>query len=250
MEQKYTHANKAESYNLGRPKYPNAFFDYLYGEFGLSDKAVILDAGAGTGKVAKEFLERGNTVYAVEPDKDMMIILRDTLYSYDNLIPIEKTAEKTGVSSNSIDFIFCGNSYMWFDRINVIPEFQRITRNNNNQNIIIARLGPKDDIYTEELIEINNKYSISKTIIEPNNTPPFTSSMLNDKTFDFVYSQTLNEFLYGCLSASFAPNPRDYLFDDYCKSLTNLFNKYNVDGKLSGNFSLYCIIGNVKNLVI
>ena len=250
MVQINTHSNKAESYNIGRPSYPKSFFDYLYGDFGLSEKAVILDVGAGTGKITKEFLERGNTVYAVEPDKNMMTILRDTLYSYDNLIPIDKTAEKTGVLSNSIDFIFCGNSYMWFDRMNVIPEFQRITRNSNNQNIIIARLGSDDDIYTEELMEINNKYSITKTGIEPNNTPPFANSMFKEKTFDFVYSQSLDEFLHGCLSASFAPNPGDHSFNDYCESLTKLFNKYKVDGKLSGNFSLYCIFGNVIDLII
>ena len=72
MVQINTHSNKAESYNIGRPNYPKSFFDYLYGDIDLSDKAIILDAGAGTGKVTKEFLKRGNSVYAIEPDKDMM----------------------------------------------------------------------------------------------------------------------------------------------------------------------------------
>ena len=250
MEQRFTHANKAESYNIGRPHYPEIFFEYLYGDFGLSDKSVILDVGAGTGKITREFLERKNTVYAVEPDKDMMMILKDNLSCYSNLIPIEETAEETGISANSIDFIFCGNSYMWFDRTYVVPEFQRIIRNNNNYNIVIARLGSGDDIYTKELIEINNKYSLPKTGVAPNNFPPFDDGMFEEKTFDFVYSQSLNEFIHGCISASFAPNPGDNLFDDYCQSLSKLFNKYCIDGKLSGNFSLYCIMGDVKNLVI
>ena len=42
-----THAGKAESYDLGRPAYPAAFYGYIYGEFGLRADAVIADIGAG-----------------------------------------------------------------------------------------------------------------------------------------------------------------------------------------------------------
>lgn len=62
-----THVGKAESYNLGRPAYPDAFYDYLYGEFGLSAKAVVADIGAGPGKVSRPRLghvpKRGTFVF-------------------------------------------------------------------------------------------------------------------------------------------------------------------------------------------
>ena len=74
-----THAGKAENYDLGRPEHPEAFYDWLYGGFGLRPNAVIADIGAGTGKIARGFLERGGRVYAVEPDDDMRRIARERL---------------------------------------------------------------------------------------------------------------------------------------------------------------------------
>jgi len=38
-----THAGKAERYEKGRPDYPEAFFDFLYGEGGFHENDVIAD---------------------------------------------------------------------------------------------------------------------------------------------------------------------------------------------------------------
>jgi len=92
-----THANKAQSYDLGRPDYPVAFYDWLYGAFGLSRNAVIADIGAGTGKITKGFLERDNRVYAVEPDENMQRILASKLSSFSNCTVLGNCAENTGI---------------------------------------------------------------------------------------------------------------------------------------------------------
>ena len=139
-----THANKAASYDIGRPGYPEEFFDYLYGEFGLTNRSVIADIGAGTGKITKRFLERGTKVFAIEPDKNMMSFLKTNLAGYTNCTFIESSAESTGIASNSLDLIFCGNSYIWFNRNDVVPEFQRVVRYSDNHNVVIAHMSPDD----------------------------------------------------------------------------------------------------------
>lgn len=123
---KDSHALKSESYDIGRPIYPKAFYEFLYNEVGFEQNSVIADVGAGTGKVTRGFLDYGSKVYAIEPDNDMLKILKDKIGHYTNCIPLANTAENTCIESNIIDFIFCGNSYHWFERSKVIPEFKRI----------------------------------------------------------------------------------------------------------------------------
>ena len=91
-----THGNKAEFYDIGRIQYPIEFFDYVYKEVGVTRNSAIADIGSGTGKVTKEFLERGNQVYAIEPDPDMRRIADNNLKIYQNYILINKTAEDNG----------------------------------------------------------------------------------------------------------------------------------------------------------
>jgi len=244
-----THTNKAKSYDIGRPDYPEEFFDYLYNDVGITKDSVIADIGAGTGKITKKFLERGNKVFALEPDKDMMEILKGNLSGFANCNPINNTAEHSGLLPDSVDFIFCGNSYMWFDRNVVIPEFQRIIRNcGKSWNIIITRLGPCNDVYTDEFLEIDRKFRKDISGKTPNNSPAFQENMWESKTFEYTIYQDFDEFLHGCLSASYAPSMGDDSFLEYRLSLKKLFDKYNVDGKIEARFSLLCMSGDVKNL--
>lgn len=229
MERKNTHANKAESYNIGRPDYPEVFYEYLYKEIGLTENTIIADIGAGTGKITKGFLERGNKVFAVEPDKDMIKILKNNLSQFPNCISIESTAESTEISANSVDLIFCGNSYHWFDRDKVIPEFKRILKNDTHQsNIVITSFVP----------------------YQAANTPsPFKRDTFAEKTFEYIVYNSFNEYLHGSLSSSAAPIPEDDNFEEYCESLKHSFEKYSIDGKIEVQFKLYCITGNVGNLI-
>ncbi|MCL2640916.1 MAG: class I SAM-dependent methyltransferase [Phycisphaerales bacterium] len=253
MEIKNTHANKAESYDIGRPSYPQAFFDYVYDELGLTQNAIIADVGAGTGKITKSFLERGSSVFAVEPDPDMMKILKKKLTPYTHCTLIENAAENTEIPPNSIDFIFCGNAYNWFDRNRVIPEFKRIIKNDTRRtNIMVATLGPDHDVrevYADAFLEINKKFIKPNPNRKPNISPPFKSDTFVTKTFPCVISESFNQFLHGALSASHTPTPQDRCFDEYCESVKRLFEKYSDHGTIEAHLKLWCITGNVENLV-
>ena len=228
MERKNTHANKAESYDIGRPNYPKAFYEYLYKEAGLTANTIIADIGAGTGKITKDFLERGNKVFAVEPDKDMMKILKRNLADFPNCIHIENTAENTSIPSAAVDIIFCGNSFNWFDKGTVIPEFKRILRDSGNKfNLVINSLGP---------------WAAEKS-------SPFKDGTFIEKTFEFTVYNGFPEYLHGLLSASYAPSPGDADFDEYCTSQKQLFDEQNKNGKIETRFKLFCMIGNVDDLI-
>jgi len=227
MPQKNTHAHKAESYNIGRPYYPQVFYDYLYDELGLAKHIKIADIGSGTGKITKGFLEQGSTVYAIEPDKDMLRVLCNSLVNFPNIIPIESTAENTGIPDNTVDLIFCGNSYHWFDKNLAIPELKRILRDTAHQfNIVIASLGPG----------------------KPSAESPLKAGTFIEKTFEYTVHNNYHEYLHGHLSASNTPTPEDDNFKEYGKALKKTFDEQNVNGKVTTKFILHCMIGNINNL--
>ena len=245
-----THSNKSTSYDIGRPNYPDEFFDYVYDAFGQAGNLTIADIGAGTGKITRRFLEKGSEVFAVEPDKSMMEILKANLTNFPNLTALEHSAESTGIVSESVELIFCGNSYMWFDRSLVVPEFQRIVRSRDKANIIIARLGAGRDVYSDEFLEIDRRFRRPVEGREADNSAPFRDGVCIEKAFEYVVSQSYDEFLHGCLSASYAPSAADDGFEEYCHELRQLFDKYSKGGRLDGTFKLFCKIGRVEDLVL
>jgi len=242
-----THANKAEYYDLGRPGYPAAFYDWLYGAFGLGRDAVIADIGAGTGKITKGFLERGNRVFAIEPDEDMRCILTGKLSLFENCAVLGNSAEDTEIPSDTIDLIFCGNAYDWFDRARVIPEFRRILKNSGGANVILATLGSiKNDGQLTKALARFEKPIEGK---QQNWSMPFREGAFVTQEFIYALDQGWSAFSNGLLSTSFSPNPGDDCFDEYVQVLKQHFDRYSCKHKLKTEFKINCKIGNANDLI-
>jgi len=202
-----THAGKAASYDIGRPDYPEAFFEWLYAEAKIAPDGVIADIGCGTDKVARHFLERGNPMFAIEPDPDMLRIADEKLRAYPNYRSFQRSAEDTGLESGSADLIFCGNSYYWFDRKLVVPEFRRISRGDGLA--ALAWLGGGENQYDRERNEIYSKYPETPTGRVNDKSQVFAPGAFIEKIFDYSVAETVDEFLNGALSEAGTPNPGD-----------------------------------------
>ena len=241
-----THADKAENYDLGRPEYPKAFFEYIYGEFGLAKNAVIADIGAGSGKITQGFLSRGSRVFAVEPDEGMRHILQSRLGAYPDCTILESSAEDTGIRAGSVDLIFCGNSYYWFDRTKTVPEFKRILKTSNGANIALVWLGGasrESETLHEALRHLNKAHSEKH-----NESPPFREGAFALKEFEFTLYQDWETLRNGMLSTSFSPKPGEDSFKEYCKIIKNHFEKYSANEKIATAFKLTCMLGNMNDL--
>src|SRR5262245_3965122 len=62
----------ARYYARYRPPYPAELFASLSSDFGLGDGGTILDLGCGTGQLALPLSRTGGTVWALDPDPDMI----------------------------------------------------------------------------------------------------------------------------------------------------------------------------------
>lgn len=111
-----------------RPNYPKDFIDFLFTDLNLPKNCVFADIGAGTGILTKQLLEKGATVYAVEPNDDMRKVAENNLNKFSKFIPVKGTAESTTLPDNSIDIITVAQAFHWFDRQKFKKECQRILK--------------------------------------------------------------------------------------------------------------------------
>ncbi|HVV55630.1 MAG TPA: class I SAM-dependent methyltransferase [Mucilaginibacter sp.] len=120
--------NRVDNYVKYRPGYPPEVIDHLQKECDLSPGSVIADVGTGTGIFTKMLLERGYTVYAVEPNDAMRHEADRQLRSFPQYHSGGGSAEATRLKAHSIGLIVCAQAFHWFNTPETKAEFQRILK--------------------------------------------------------------------------------------------------------------------------
>ena len=121
-------SDRVADYVRTRPGYPTAVLDILGTETGLNPATVVADVGAGTGLSAELFLRNGNTVFGVEPNREMREAAESLLAGYANFHSVAGSAESTTLPDASVDLIVAGQAFHWFDVPRARAEFRRILR--------------------------------------------------------------------------------------------------------------------------
>jgi SAM-dependent methyltransferase len=121
-------SDRVENYVRYRPGYPNAVVSFLRDAAGLTNESIVADIGSGTGISTKLFLDNGNTIYAVEPNREMREAAERLLASYPSFHSVDGAAEATTLADKSVDLIIAGQAFHWFDRMKTRQEFARILR--------------------------------------------------------------------------------------------------------------------------
>ncbi len=79
----------------------------------------MLDLAAGTGRLTRELARRFATVLAVEPDDEMRALV-------DRGTVLAGTAERIPLEDGSVDCVFVGEAFHWFDAPRAIAEISRV----------------------------------------------------------------------------------------------------------------------------
>jgi ubiquinone/menaquinone biosynthesis C-methylase UbiE len=117
-----------ENYIKYRPGYPQEILETLRAECGLTPQSTIADIGSGTGILAEMLLKNGNTVYGVEPNREMREAGERLLRAYPQFTSVEGKAEATTLPPASVDFVTAAQSLHWFDLQPTAAEFRRILK--------------------------------------------------------------------------------------------------------------------------
>lgn len=118
-ELRLSFGNVAETYDRVRPPYSRTLLDLAQEELELDPRARVLDLAAGTGRLTRELSRRFREVVAVEPDERMRALHGSALAGSAEAIPL---------ADASVDAVFVGEAFHWFDPQTAIPEIARVLR--------------------------------------------------------------------------------------------------------------------------
>lgn len=123
----------ADSYERGRPDYPEEALSFLMRTLNITPGRRFLDLGAGTGKFTKYLLQTSAEVIAVEPVEGMRQKLSEL---YPGVSVLSGTAEEIPLPDNSIDGVIVAQAFHWFNGEKALPEIHRILKSGGKLGLI------------------------------------------------------------------------------------------------------------------
>jgi SAM-dependent methyltransferase len=111
----------AALYDRVRPDYSQESLDRAQEALALDASAHVLDLAAGTGRLTHELAKRFARVVAVEPDDAMRAFIAHPEV-------LAGTAEEIPLPDSSVDAVFVGEAFHWFDAERAVPELERVLR--------------------------------------------------------------------------------------------------------------------------
>jgi SAM-dependent methyltransferase len=120
-EQARSFRRAADEYERGRPGWPPAVLDLVP----VVDDSVVLDLGAGTGKLTRVLAARYARVIALEPLDELRAILAARVPDAEALAGV---AERIPLGNAELDAVFAGQSFHWFANDSAVAEIARVLR--------------------------------------------------------------------------------------------------------------------------
>jgi SAM-dependent methyltransferase len=119
VPRRLTFGAHADAYERARPEWPEEAARWLVPE----GAELVVELGAGTGKLTRSLAALGVRVVAVEPDRRMLAVLRGL-----GLEGVEGSAEAIPFDDAAADAVVAGSSLHWFEFELALPEIHRVLR--------------------------------------------------------------------------------------------------------------------------
>lgn len=194
----------ADSYERGRPGYPEQAVRYLIRALKAGPNSTIVDLGAGTGKFSRLLLRTGVRVIAVEPVEGMR---RKLKMSFPGIEVLAGMAEAIPLPPATAHSIVCAQAFHWFKGSLALPEIHRVLKPRGRLGLI-WNVKDESTHWVERLTKIINRYE--------GETPRYKSgrwkqafnhsrlfSIFQQRQFRFVQQGTVETILDRIASISF-----------------------------------------------
>jgi SAM-dependent methyltransferase len=249
-------SNRVENYVKYRPGYPAEMFSFLIKQKVLKNDSIIADIGSGTGISAKMFLDNGNVVFGVEPNKEMREAAEKLLGLNKNFKSVSGTAEASGLKAKCADIIIAAQAFHWFDADLFKKEMIRVLKP-NGYFVLVWNDRLTDE--SEFLIEYENllhNYSVDyKDVNHKNITNKevrnYVLSAVDNKSFNEASFKNHQEFDYEglkgrLLSSSYVPTEEQPMYNEMLTELKRIFDTFNKDGSIRFEYNTILYYGQLK----
>ncbi len=245
-------STRVENYVRYRPGYPPAVIDVLRRQCGLDGSWVVADVGSGPGNLARLFLDNGNAVVGVEPNREMREAGQRLLAGYPRFTSVSGSAETTLLDDASVDLVVAGQAFHWFDRDRCKPEFRRILRGKRWTALVwndrrtgttpfLAAYERLLERYATDYATVRHRNVTSDEVLGAFFAPrePASASFPNRQSFDF-------DGLKGrLLSSSYAPEPGRPGYEAMLADLRAAFDTYQSGGTVSFDYDTQVYYGQI-----
>lgn len=242
-------SSRVENYVRFRPGYPPEIIGLLREECGLTPDSVVADIGSGTGKLTELFLENGNRVFGVEPNREMREAGEGLLQHFPRFTSVDGTAEATTLVGHSVDLITAGQAFHWFDVENCRVEFSRILKPGGQVVVVwndrLVDRTPFLAAYEELLREFatdyaqvdHRRFNDGVAIKSFFGGEPRLNHFPNAQFFDF-------EGLKGrLLSSSYAPEAGEPKHEEILAALKRIFEAHRQNGRVAFEYETHIYHG-------
>ena len=246
-------SSRVENYVKYRPSYPQEVIDTLRGECGLSQSSLITDIGSGAGALSELFLQNGNLVFAVEPNRVMRQAAERLLRKYPGFRSVDGKAEATTLSDKSLDFAVVGQAFHWFQIEAARREFLRILKPDGwamvvwNEREFLAT--PFLSAYDQLLQRYAPEYAREKHRSVYDNELPAFFGAGGFETRRFGYRQELDfAGVKGrMLSSSYTPEPGHPNHEPLMAELSKIFHAHGVNGRVIFEYVTWMYYGRLNS---
>ena len=222
-EEKFT--GKAEVYDKFRPSYPDSLIDWLYEKTGAK---TVADIGAGTGIFTKCLSAKPWKITAVEPNPDMLGILKLNVPSIEI---VNAPAENTGIPTVTIDLVTAAQAFHWFDKEKFKAECERILTPNGHLAVVWNNHVPSDIM--NERNRIFDKYCGQSNSMAGGVTQVDLNVYFSEMEF-FRMDNNMNmneeQFIGYSLSHSYSIKADNPNYEKFVDELRNAFAKFQHNG--------------------
>jgi SAM-dependent methyltransferase len=242
-------SSRVADYVQFRPHYPIEIIDLLAAKCDLTPESVITDIGSGTGLLAKLFLENGNPVIGIEPNKEMRKAGEEYLAEFGRFTSMDGTAETTRLPAHAMDIAIAGQAFHWFDHAKARAEFMRILKPEGFAVLVwnVRRVDTTSFLRDYETLvttfgtdyqEINHKNSQAPSVLAPFfGGEYFTARFDNIQQFDF-------DGLMGRIhSSSYMPAHDHANYAPMAKRAKVIFDAHQQNGKVSFEYDTVVYYG-------
>lgn len=181
----FSFGNVAETYHRVRPPYSQPMLDRAQEALEVGAGAHVLDLAAGTGRLTQELALRFAEVVAVEPDERMRAVHGGALAGSAEAIPLEDA---------SVDAVFVGEAFHWFDPAAAIGELVRVLRPRGGLAIVSTHWWETEPPLPADALELlSGPYERSR----PQRRPPWDDAFAGSPFGPLNYEGAVDELTVG-----------------------------------------------------